>query len=125
MALAHDVSNKVEEAYGRGDLFDRRRKVAGAGARYCATSSAGAIVPFPQWQANGVTEGPSMADTDEDELLALTTTERRALTRLLKRALDDDRFPLAPRLDPLRAILAQFKPPKPAPPLGPTKPPGH
>jgi integrase len=35
MALAHAVSNKVEAAYRRGDLFDRRRALAEEWAAYC------------------------------------------------------------------------------------------
>jgi integrase len=36
MALAHAVSDKVEAAYRRGDLFDKRRQLAEAWARFCA-----------------------------------------------------------------------------------------
>jgi integrase len=35
MALAHAVGNKVEEAYRRGDLFQKRRQLMDAWARYC------------------------------------------------------------------------------------------
>jgi integrase len=35
MALAHTVSDKVEAAYRRGDLFQKRRQVMDAWARYC------------------------------------------------------------------------------------------
>jgi integrase len=35
MALAHTVSDKVEAAYRRGDLFDKRRKLMEAWAQYC------------------------------------------------------------------------------------------
>jgi integrase len=35
MALAHTVSDKVEAAYRRGDLFDKRRKLMDAWAEYC------------------------------------------------------------------------------------------
>jgi integrase len=35
VALAHAVSNKVEAAYRRGDLFEKRRQLAEAWARYC------------------------------------------------------------------------------------------
>jgi integrase len=38
MALAHAVGNKVEAAYRRGDLFDKRRKLMDAWATYCARS---------------------------------------------------------------------------------------
>jgi integrase len=36
MALAHTISNKVEAAYRRGDLFEKRRQLAEAWAAYCA-----------------------------------------------------------------------------------------
>ncbi|MBU7579829.1 MAG: integrase arm-type DNA-binding domain-containing protein [Porphyrobacter sp.] len=36
MALAHTISNAVERAYRRGDLFDKRRKLMEAWAEYCA-----------------------------------------------------------------------------------------
>ena len=35
MALAHKVSDKVEAAYRRGDLFEKRRKLMEAWSRYC------------------------------------------------------------------------------------------
>ncbi len=35
-ALAHTISNKVEAAYRRGDLFDKRRKLMNAWSAYCA-----------------------------------------------------------------------------------------
>ena len=35
MALAHTVSDKVEAAYRRGDLFEKRRQLAEAWAQYC------------------------------------------------------------------------------------------
>jgi integrase len=40
MALAHAVENKVEAAYRRGDLFEKRRQLAEAWARFCAAPSA-------------------------------------------------------------------------------------
>ena len=36
MALAHVVGDKVEAAYRRGDLFQKRRALAQAWAAYCA-----------------------------------------------------------------------------------------
>ena len=36
MALAHVVSNKVEAAYRRGDLFERRRRLMQQWAASCA-----------------------------------------------------------------------------------------
>jgi integrase len=38
MALAHAVGDKVEAAYRRGDLFNKRRQLADAWARFCTTS---------------------------------------------------------------------------------------
>jgi integrase len=35
MALAHAVGDKVEAAYRRGDMFEKRRKLAAAWTRYC------------------------------------------------------------------------------------------
>ena len=35
MALAHTVKDKVEAAYRRGDLFEKRRKLMDAWAEYC------------------------------------------------------------------------------------------
>jgi hypothetical protein len=37
MALAHAVGDKVEAAYRRGDLFDKRRKMMDAWAGFCST----------------------------------------------------------------------------------------
>jgi len=47
MALAHRVGDKVEEAYRRGDMFEKRRHLAEAWARFCAEPSpAGRVVPI-------------------------------------------------------------------------------
>jgi hypothetical protein len=48
MALAHAVGDKVEAAYRRGDLFDRRRRIMAEWAKFCGTPKTGAqrqIVP--------------------------------------------------------------------------------
>jgi integrase len=45
-ALAHTIENKVEAAYRRGDLFDKRRKLMEAWAVYCAAPKAGKVVAF-------------------------------------------------------------------------------
>ena len=37
MALAHTIENKVEAAYRRGDLFQKRRQLMEAWARFCST----------------------------------------------------------------------------------------
>jgi hypothetical protein len=39
MALAHVVGDKVKAAYRRGDLFEKRRQLAEAWARFCADQS--------------------------------------------------------------------------------------
>jgi integrase len=45
MALAHTVSDKVEAAYRRGDLFQKRRLLMDAWANYCSTPrKAGEVV---------------------------------------------------------------------------------
>jgi integrase len=48
MALAHTVSDKVEAAYRRGDLFQKRRQMMDAWARFCTTPHAagGRVVSF-------------------------------------------------------------------------------
>ena len=46
-ALAHVVGDKVEAAYRRGDLFDKRRRLMEAWADYCdRPASGGAVVPL-------------------------------------------------------------------------------
>ena len=55
-------------------------------------------------------------------LLDLTDDETRALVAHLRRALEYDPFPYAPRPDLLKAILAKLEPPTPQPaPLPPLK----
>jgi integrase len=47
MALAHTVSDKVEAAYRRGDLFQKRRQLSDAWAQFCvAAPAAGQVVPI-------------------------------------------------------------------------------
>ena len=40
MALSHAVEDKVEAAYRRGDLFEKRRRLMATWAAYCATAKA-------------------------------------------------------------------------------------
>jgi hypothetical protein len=49
LTLAHKVSNKVEAAYRRGTMFDKRRKVMDAWAEYCARpiTTGGVVVLAP------------------------------------------------------------------------------
>lgn len=44
MALAHTIGNKVERAYRRGDLFEKRRRLMDEWAAYCAIGVIGASV---------------------------------------------------------------------------------
>jgi integrase len=43
-ALAHVVADKVEAAYRRGDLFEKRRRMMSDWAKYCATKAKAATV---------------------------------------------------------------------------------
>jgi len=46
-ALAHIVGDKVEAAYRRGDLFDKRRRLMEAWAEFCASKPAsGNVIPI-------------------------------------------------------------------------------
>jgi integrase len=55
MALAHVVGNKVEAAYRRGDLFQKRRQLAEAWATFCDLPAAsGEVVPLRASPAIGV-----------------------------------------------------------------------
>ncbi len=44
MALAHTVANKVEAAYRRGDLLQRRRKLAEDWQAYCESTLTGNVI---------------------------------------------------------------------------------
>ena len=49
MALAHTISDKVEAAYRRGDLFEKRRRLMDEWARYCeslTSKSLGTVAPI-------------------------------------------------------------------------------
>jgi integrase len=47
MALAHTIGNKVEEAYRRGDMFEKRRRMMADWAKFCDTvEPKGAVVPM-------------------------------------------------------------------------------
>jgi hypothetical protein len=51
-ALAHAVGDKVEAAYRRGDMFEKRRRLMDAWAEYCAKpSAAGEVVTIGQRRA--------------------------------------------------------------------------
>ena len=52
--------------------------------------------------------------------LDLTDDEAGALAKHLRETLDYARYPLAPRLDPLKAILAKLEPPASQPEPLPT-----
>jgi hypothetical protein len=46
-------------------------------------------------------------------VLDLSDDEAAALAKLLQRTINDDPYPLSPRLAPLKAILARLSPPQP------------
>ncbi len=46
MALAHAIESKVEAAYRRGDLFEKRRNLMAAWASFCKAPPAGEVVPL-------------------------------------------------------------------------------
>jgi len=47
MALAHAIGDRVEAAYRRGDLFEKRRRLMDEWARYCALpAKGGKVVPM-------------------------------------------------------------------------------
>ena len=54
-------------------------------------------------------------------VLELSDDEAAALAQLLRRTINDDPYPLSPRLAPLKAVLAKLNPAQPpsgsAPPL--------
>ncbi|MCC6924421.1 site-specific integrase [Novosphingobium sp.] len=54
MALAHTIENKVERAYRRGDLFDKRRRLMDDWASYCwsAGVAGGKVTPIRKREAN-------------------------------------------------------------------------
>jgi integrase len=48
MALAHAIGDKVEAAYRRGDLFDKRKRMMRDWATYCSMPPGGEVVPIQQ-----------------------------------------------------------------------------
>lgn len=46
MALAHVIKDKTEAAYRRGDLFEKRRRLMEAWAKFCAAPTARNVVPI-------------------------------------------------------------------------------
>jgi integrase len=48
MALGHAIGNKVEAAYRRGDLFEKRRQLMDSWAKFCSTpaDTTGQVVPL-------------------------------------------------------------------------------
>jgi hypothetical protein len=54
-------------------------------------------------------------------MLDLTDEETDALARLLSRTIDNDRYPLSPRVQTLKGILAKLRPEPVREPLPPPK----
>lgn len=46
MALAHTINNKVEAAYRRGDLFEKRRRLMQDWCDFCDTKLTGEVIPI-------------------------------------------------------------------------------
>ena len=46
MALAHAIGDKVEAAYRRGDLFEKRRQLMLDWGRYCEAQDGGKVIPM-------------------------------------------------------------------------------
>lgn len=55
MALAHTIGNKVEAAYRRGNLFEKRRSLMADWARFCEAPQAGEVVSRPSGGSIGST----------------------------------------------------------------------
>ena len=58
MALAHAVGDKVEAAYRRGDLFEKRRQLAEAWGSYCFSYR-----NYPQNCRNLIVHTETLTDT--------------------------------------------------------------
>jgi hypothetical protein len=71
----------------------------------------------PAISPTGVASSSRIADDERmSDVPKLTADERAAITRVLQRTLETARFPLSPRLAPLRSALVKLdKPPPPAP----------
>jgi integrase len=53
-ALAHTIGNKVEAAYQRGDMFEKRRRLMEAWTQFCASAAAaGQVIPTQGKRAAG------------------------------------------------------------------------
>jgi hypothetical protein len=53
------IGGKVEQAYRRGDLFNKRRRLMDAWAVYCAAPKAGKVVAFRR-QVTGLPSPPAV-----------------------------------------------------------------
>jgi integrase len=53
MALSHTLPDKVEAAYRRGDMREKRRKLMAAWSSFCCADSAGKVVQFGGKRATG------------------------------------------------------------------------
>jgi hypothetical protein len=77
-------------------------------------------IPFSLFLWANIKPHPSVADRGlaafgkppylREMMLDLTEEETEALARLLSRTIDDDRYPLSPRIQNLKGILAKIRP---------------
>ena len=66
--------------------------------------------PLEMWVRHRISRGiVGPSDHRAVPIIDLTDAEHAAVTAAIRRAVEDDRFPRAPRLDPLRAALARFE----------------
>jgi hypothetical protein len=88
-------------------------------------------IPFSSFQCANIGPHPSVAHRGlagfgkppylREMMLDLTEEETDALAPLLRRIIDDDRYPLSPRIQTLKAILAKLRPEPACEPLPPPK----
>ena len=76
MALAHAVGDKVEAAYRRGDLFEKRRQLMDAWAKYCAATATVTSLPTKTLRDRHDHSGPNSAGHLYSGLDELTRQKR-------------------------------------------------
>jgi hypothetical protein len=93
--LAHELKSAVEQAYDREELLDPRRDVMERWAKFLSGADA--------------TTSCRCGERDAMPAINLTDDELAAVTSAIRRTIEHDRFPHAPRLDPVRAALGSTR----------------
>jgi integrase len=71
MALAHTISSKVEAAYRRGDMIDKRRQMMSDWAGFCAVvETTGAVIPMTRRETRRLTDSGRQAGPGSVSALA-------------------------------------------------------